>query len=335
MADDRPVKNDAGPRPAGRRDGGITLSALRTFVAVAEAGSVSRAAEAIGVSQPTVSIQLGGLESACGVLLVRRKPSVALTDAGQDLFVRARLILGRLDEFEDSVAALRGLRRGRLSIGMSAPHVAMPLLAAFVASHEAITVTASNGNTATLLDQVARCRIDVGVMTLLAPEPGFECVLLARPRLAVCVPRGHPLASRASVRTNELARLPLLLREPGSMTRHLFETVLATEGVAPRVTIELGSRESVKEGVAAGLGVAVMFDDEVERDTRLVAVPLAGRLPGSGVYAVVSPESLEIPVVRAFVDQAVVSGARRPARSAAGSARTAAASRSGPSPPRR
>jgi DNA-binding transcriptional LysR family regulator len=325
------------PAPPGRRDGGITLSALRTFVAVAEAGSVSRAAEAIGVSQPSVSIQLAGLEEACGVLLMRRKPAVALTEAGRDLFVRARLIISRLEEFEDSVNALRGLRRGRLSVGLSAPHWAMPLIASFLAAHETLAIVTSLGNTATLLDDIARCRIDVGVMTLLGPDPQFACSRIAAPRLALCVRGDHPLAGRAGVRPAELMGERFVLREEGSMTRRVLEAAFAAEGLAVPAAMVLGSREALKEAVAAGLGVAGLFDDELGADPRLRTVPLVGDLPASGVYAVALRESLEIPAVRAFIDHAAGFSlpAVEPGRSPRGSARTAAASRAGPSRGRR
>ena len=296
-----PDVRTAGP---GRRDGGITLSALRTFVAVAEAGGMSRAAQALGVSQPSVSTQLAGLEEACGVMLLRRRPALALTDAGRDLFVRARLILSRLAEFEDSVRELRGVRRGRLSVGLSAPHWAMPLIASFLSRHEAIGVTTTLGNTATLLEDVARCRIDVGVMTLLDPDPQFACALVATPRLVLCVRSDHPLADRPSLRPAELFGTPFVMREPGSMTRRILETAFAADGLAPTVAMEIGSREALKEAVAAGLGVGALFDDEFDRDDRLRAIPLVGGLPASGIYAVALRESLEIPTVRAFIDHA-------------------------------
>jgi len=320
----------------GRRDGGITLSALKTFVAVAEAGGVSRAAEAIGVSQPSVSIQLAGLEESCGVLLVRRKPTLALTDAGRDLFVRARLILSRLEEFEDSVRDLRALRRGRLSVGLSAPHWAMPLIAAFQRAHDAIDVVPSLGNTATLLEDVARCRIDVGIMTLPGPDPQFACALVAAPRLALCVRRDDPLAARASVRPADLLQARMVLREEGSMTRSILASAFAADGLALQPWMVLSSREAVKEAVAAGLGVAALFDDEFGQDGRLAAVPLVANMPASGIYAVALKESLEIPTVRAFIDAAAsLRPPAAPVPAPAGSARTEGASRPGPSRGRR
>ena len=255
-----------------RRDGGVTLSALRTFVAVAEAGSLSKAAQVLGVSQPSVSIQLAGLEEACGVMLLRRRPSVTLTDAGRDLFVRARLIVSRLDEFDDSVRELRGLRRGRLCVGLSTPHWAMPLIASFLERHPAIAVTTVLGNTATLLDDIGRCRVDVGVMTLLGPDPQFACSLIGSPRLAICVQRDDPIASRPSVRPGEVLHARFVMREQGSMTRRILESAFDSEGVAPRIVMEVGSREALKEAIAAGMASAKVGKERTAEARRRRAV---------------------------------------------------------------
>lgn len=120
---------------AERREGRISLTALRCFVAVAEGGGLSRAAERLGLSQPTVSVTLAGLERACGTLLLHRRPRLLLTDAGRDMLVRARLVLSRMQELETSISAFRGLSRGSLTVGFSTPFFAMPMIAAFLRDH--------------------------------------------------------------------------------------------------------------------------------------------------------------------------------------------------------
>lgn len=309
--DSRVTRTAARAAAPHRREGGVTLSALRTFVAVAEVGSLSKAAQTLGVSQPSVSIQLAGLEEACGVMLLRRRPSVALTDAGRDLFVRARLIVSRLDEFDDSVRELRGLRRGRLCVGLSTPHWAMPLIASFLERHPAIEVTTALGNTATLLDDIGRCRVDVGVMTLLGPDPQFACSLIGSPRLAICVRRDDPIATRPSVRPGEVLHARFVMREQGSMTRRVLESAFDAEGVTPKIAMEVGSREALKEAIAAGIGIGGLFDEEFGHDDRLRLVPLVATVPASGVYAVALKESLEIPTVRAFIEHAAAPGRGR------------------------
>lgn len=288
------------PAARGRREAGVTLSALRCFVAVVEAGGLSRAAEALGVTQPSVSIQLQSLEDSCGVLLVHRRPKLHLTEDGRDLFVRARLILSRVEEFEASVQELRSLRRGSLTIGFSTPHFTMPIIARFLQSHPTVALRTRIGNTGTLLEDVAQCRIDVGVMSMMEADPSLACQLIAEPALAICCRVDDPLARSKRLRPRDLADAPLIMREPGSMTRQLVEAAFAADGVTPRVRLEIGAREAIKEAVAAGLGVGVLFDQEMGSDSRLATVPLA-RAPGSsGVFAVALKEATEIPTVAAF-----------------------------------
>ncbi len=308
MTNDRTVTS-AGP--AGQaaptlplREAPFTLAALRTFVTLAELGSFSRAARALGVTQPSVSLQLAAMEEGCATLLIRRRPVPVLTDAGREAYVRARQVFAQLEALQGSVRELRGVRRGRLAIGFSVPHRALPLVASFIGRYDALSVSTSVGNTASLLEDIGRCRVDVGVMTLQEPEPQLACVQIASPRLAACVRRTDPLASHGSVHPRVLARERFIAREPGSMTRRLVEQLFAAEGLAFAPSMELSGREAMCEAVAAGLGVGVLFDDELVADTRLSAVPLRGRIPPSGVYAVALRESLGIPAVSAFIDHA-------------------------------
>ncbi len=294
-----PLPDDA------RRDPGITLNALRTFVAVVDAGSFSKAAADLGVSQPSVSLQLNSLERACRVLLLRRRPRLELTDAGRDLLVRARLILSRLDEFEGSVDALRTLKRGRLTVGLSGPHVAMQRIAGFVQAHPAIELATQIGNTSTLLADVAQCRIDVGIVALTAALPALSCTRIFDLRLALCVPRDHPLATRSRIAARDLAGLPYIRREAGSVTRQVAEWVFETAAVTPDTRMEVTGREAMKEAIVAGLGVGVLFAHEADGDSRLSAIEIAGPAGRAGIYAVALEESLDIPTVRAFVDHLI------------------------------
>jgi LysR family transcriptional regulator, low CO2-responsive transcriptional regulator len=289
-------------KASARRDREITLSGLRTFVALAEARSFAEAAQNLGVSQPTVSIQLAALEEASGVLLLHRRPQLSLTDAGTDLFVRARLVLGRLEEFATSAKNLGQMQRGALRVGLSTPHSALPIIAAFMNRYPAVTVTTTIGNTAELLEQIARCRIDIGVMTLMAAPPALACSRIASPDLVICMPSNDPLVGRPELQLSDVAGRPFIMREEGSMTRGVVEACFASEGVQPDVRLVLGSREAIKEAVAVGMGISVFFENEVGADQRLRAVPLATQTMTYGVYAVALKESLGIPTVKGFID---------------------------------
>ena len=168
------------------REGNITLAGLRAFVAVAEARSFSEGARSLGLTQPSVSVQVAALEQACGLLLCRRKPEFELTEAGRAVYVKARNVMAGVEELEGVISGAQS-SAGRLVIGVSVPHVAMPLLTGFRQAYPEVGLELVMGNTAILLDRLARCQVDVGIMTLIEPNPGFDCTLLSTPRLMVCV----------------------------------------------------------------------------------------------------------------------------------------------------
>lgn len=293
------------------RVGNITLAGLRAFVAVAEARSFSEGARSLGLTQPSVSVQVAALEQACGLLLCRRKPEFELTEPGRALFLRARKVITGVEELEATVAGAQ-VAAGRLCVGISVPHVAMTLLVSFRQAHPDVGIELTMGNTTSLLAELSRCRIDVGIMTLIEPDPAFDCRMLCRPRLMVCMRADDAWVPRRAVPIGDLVRRPLVMREPGSQTRALLDSLMARAGVSPASAIEMGSREAMREAVATGLGIGVMFDNEHGHDARLALVPLQGAPSTPAVYAVALPESLGLPAVRNWMDHVRATTVGRP-----------------------
>ncbi len=285
---------------SGRRDGAITLTALRCFAAVVEGGSLSRAAEILGLSQPTVSVTLAGSNAPAARCCCIGALVMALTEAGYDLLARARLVLGRMEELEEAVQQSRGLRRGSITIGFSTPSHAMPRIARFMAAHPALRIRTRLGNSDGLLEALANCEVEVAIMTLIAPVEAMSCTRLATQRLVACMPASVP---GDGISLEDLAAGPLVLREPGSMTRAMMEAAFAARKLIARIVLEVGSREAAREAVAAGIGNSVVLDGETGDDRRLRAVPILGEPIEGGVYAVALPESLDLPAVRAFLEQ--------------------------------
>ncbi len=289
----------------GRREGGVTVAALRAFVAVVDAGGFSAAAQALGLSQPSVSAQVHNLEEACGVRLLHRRGRLELTEDGRTLLIRARLALARVDEFTRTAGDISALRSGRLVLGFSTPAFAMPLLGRFRAYHPAVEIATRIGNTGSLLVDLAECRADVAVMTVADVPAEFDTVLIARERLGLAVPVGGLLAGLAAVAIDDPAIGPLIQREPGSRTRALFEA--ARGGPHPN-TLVVPSREALREAAAVGLGHGVLFEAELGRDPRLSFVPFGPPEVTGTVCAVCLREMRAVPAVAAFlalVDQAL------------------------------
>ena len=292
---------DDAPRSAGRREGGVTLSGLRTFVAVAEMQSFSQAALAMGVSQPNVSVQISALEQIFGMPLLSRRPRLELTEPGRELFHRARLVLSRVDELDAAMRDVRRLERGQIAIGFSTPHYAMPLISRFARAHPSIRISTKLGNTTQLLDQLADCRVDVAIMSLTSPHPQFASFQFAAPPLCLCMPLGHPLAAHERLIPAQIAEIPVVLREPGSVTRSVFEGVCAMHAIEPQVRMVAGSGEAVIEAVRAGFGVGPVFDGTLGPDPDLVMRPFGDTPKDCGIYVVAVQESLALPPVTAFM----------------------------------
>jgi DNA-binding transcriptional LysR family regulator len=242
----------------------VTIHQLRLLVAVAEHGGVSRAADALGLSQPAVSHQLKTLSVAAAapvIEVIGRR--VHLTAAGEVLHAHARRILAEIDAADMALDELRGLRRGILrvvgdtTVGI---YVLPEVLGAFRKEHPGIEVRLDIGNRQHVLDRLVANDVDFGVGGHPWDDPpiGLESrPFLANELIAIASPR-HPLATATKVSLARLAMEPFIAREPGSGTRETTEEVLSQAHLAVRPIMVLASNGAIKRAVAQDLGVAVL-----------------------------------------------------------------------------
>ena len=282
---------------------------LRAFHAVATEGSFTRAARALRVSQPAVTIQVKALEEAYGIsLLHRRGHQVSLTELGHGLLEITRRVFGLEQEADELLAAARELRSGHLKVGADGPYFVMELLAAFIGRYAGVRVTVTMGNSQAVLQDLLDYRTDVAVLAHFDDDRRFHAIPYSRQPIVVFVPREHQWAKRSSVRLAELDGAPMVLRETGSTTRRIFEDALAHAGVKPRVVMEIGSREALREAVAAGLGVGIVSRAELGRDDRLCALEVAGATLESWEYVVCLKERRTLRTVHAFLELVAENG---------------------------
>jgi aminoethylphosphonate catabolism LysR family transcriptional regulator len=248
---------------------------LEAFVCVLREGGVTRAAERLGLTQPAVSARLKALAEQVGrPLLQRRGGRLQPTPAGLELLRRAEPLLALAEDLEAWIRDAGRLKAGRLRLGADGPFGVMPLVAAFRARYPRVTVELRIGNTARVAAELGEGITDAAVLMLDQVPDELVAMVLSEDRLCALVPRGHPLAAIVPLPLARLAAEPLILREPGSATRAAFERALAAAGLAPEPVLELGSREAVREAVAAGLGLSVVFSGEQPPDPRLSLVAL-------------------------------------------------------------
>ncbi|MFQ5467393.1 MAG: LysR substrate-binding domain-containing protein [Kiloniellaceae bacterium] len=224
------------------------------------------------------------------------------TDLGDALFDVTRRLFARESEAEQLLVAARELTTGQLRVGADAPYHVVPMLAAFHRRFPGVRLSLAFGNSEQVLEDLLRRRCDVAVLADPAPDPRVHAVPFRRDRLIAFVERGHPWAARRRIRLADLAGQRLVLRETGSRTRAIFERAMGSAAIAPGEIVEIGSREAVREAVAAGLGIGVVFESEFGRDDRLHALALRDVDVEAIEYAACLSERRPVRVVRAFFE---------------------------------
>jgi DNA-binding transcriptional LysR family regulator len=260
----------------------VTLRQLKVFEAVARHLSFSRAAEELHLTQPAVSMQVKQLEEQAGLPLTEMVgKKVFLTGAGEEIARHARRIAQQLREADEALDAIKGVRGGRLSIGVisTAKYFAPRLLAEFLHRKPGIELDLRVNNREAVVRLLADNEIDLAIMG--QPPQDFATVAegFADHPLVIIAAPDHPLAARKQIAPALLGDETFLIREAGSGTRATMERYFADAGIAPRHMMELGNNETIKQAAMAGLGIAFISAHAVSLECnvgRLVRLPVTG-----------------------------------------------------------
>lgn len=278
---------------------------LRAFHAVAREESFTRAALAANISQPTLSAQVRALEEHYSVrLFERRGRGVKLTDNGRALLGVTGRLFALEDEADLLLSANRDLARGHLNVSADSAHHVMPILAALRQRHPGLTFSLRIDNSDGTLQDVIDYRADIAVLAKLPNDPRFAAIPLGSDRLVIFIPKGHAWAKRKTIRLADLQAQNLVVREPGSYTRQVFEEALRQANVTPARVMEIQSREAVFEAVAAGFGVGVVFEREFSHDGRFAALAVRDAPLDVGEYIVCLEDRRRLAIIRAFLEVA-------------------------------
>ncbi|MDO8299329.1 LysR family transcriptional regulator, partial [Lacisediminimonas sp.] len=236
----------------------VTFRQLRLFLALADTGSVSAAARAMHVTQPTASMQLKEVSQSVGLPLyelVGKK--IYLTDVGKELAATARSVAQTWDAFEQGVDAVKGLARGKLRVAVvSTAKYFMPrLIGSFCTRHPAIDVSLEILNRDGVVHRLRENLDDLYIMSMPPTDMDLGDEVFMPNPIVVIAPASDPLARQSLVSLHQLAQRRFILRERGSGTRMAADQFFRKMKFRPDVRLELGSNEAVKESVAGGLGV--------------------------------------------------------------------------------
>jgi DNA-binding transcriptional LysR family regulator len=289
---------------------------FEVFLAVARAKSFRRAAEALHLSQPSLSQHVAELERTLGVKVFDRlRRTVELTEAGRVLEDHVQRLFATLDSARKAIDDLSGLGRGSLVVGASTTpgiYVVPGMLAGFRARYPGIQLSLQIANSAVIEQRVRTSEVDLAVVGGHALRQGEVCVAAGLlDELVLIVPPSHRWARRREVWPSPPVLERLLIREEGSATRALTERSLQQAGVRFTVAMELSHTEAIKEAVAAGLGVAFVSVHAVRHEIKakqLAAVRLKGVRLQRHFHVIHNDSRVLTHSARAFVD--ALGGAR-------------------------
>ena len=294
---------------------GLTLKQLEAVKAIARHGAVTGAAGAVGITPSAMTTRLKDLEALCGFPLFDR------TASGFQINRAGAVVLSLADQIQEAIAAaegtlsgLKGITAGALVIGITstAKYFAPRLIADFARLYPGVDIALSVGNRVETIDALRRLAVDVAIMGRPPERMDLVSKAFGDHPMVIVGPPDHPLAGQARIPKARVASEPFLMREEGSGTRTVFEEFF--DGPVNRQTrfgIEIGSNETIKQGVMAGLGLAlisahtVAFEVETER---LVILDVVGLPIMRKWFVAYHADKTVLPAMRAFWEFTLAEG---------------------------
>jgi DNA-binding transcriptional LysR family regulator len=236
----------------------ITLKQLEVFIAVAQSGSVTRAADSLNITQSATSMSLADFETQLGRKLFDRVGKrLQLNDSGRLLLPKALDAIARISEIE-AMAASDAPLIGQLRIGASLTignYMLPGLIGSFMRDHAGAHVTLDVANTRHVIHALEQFQIDIGFIEGFCHEPDIEVIPWCRDELVVFAAASHPLAHQTSITPDDLAAADWILREPGSGTREVFNNAVLGRLPHLNLLMEFSHTEALKRAVETGIGI--------------------------------------------------------------------------------
>ena len=238
-----------------------TLHQLKVFEATARNSSFTKAAEELFITQPTVSTQVKQLTKAVGLPLFEQiGKRLHLTEAGGALLATCQEIFERLDNFEMTVADLKGTRQGRLKLGVitTAKYFIPRLLGSFCQQYPGIDIALEVTNHQKLEERMLNNEDDLYIVSQPTEDIDLCWEPFAENPIVVIARKDHPLAGMPNIPITRLNDEPFIMRETGSGTRQAVQRLFTEHQVSVRTRLELGSNEAIKQAIAGGLGISAL-----------------------------------------------------------------------------
>ena len=287
----------------------LTLKQLRAVHAIAERGKITNAAKELGLTGPAVTIQLKQIEEDVGLALFdRSSDGMRLTDAGRAVLESANAIEEQLRFLADQIDSLKGVRAGTLRLGAvsTAKYFAPRLIGAFMKEHPDIEILLQIGNRAETIERMRARELDIILMGRPPNDLPVRAAFFGDHPLVIIAPPDHPLAASRDISKKRVAEEKFLIRERGSGTRISLEIFFGDiPNRIDNLGIEMGSNETIKQAVMAGLGIAFISAHTIEAEVeagRLVVLDVEGMPIRRQWFAVTRTDHAISPAMLAFQD---------------------------------
>ncbi len=266
----------------------MDLRKLTIFREVALRNSFRRAAEALHMAQPAVSIAIQKLEEELSTTLFnRRGRHIKITQEGEDVLRRAEIILSEVQELQQSVVQMNELLKGELTIAcpaMLATYFFPDILSEFLQAHPGLTANISQTGSQQIKEQLLNHDIELGVVTLKKGEQGktdieleLELIELTKEHIVICMASDHAWHQQKSIRIKQLDNSPMVLYEKDYFIRQTLDTLCTVHQVTPDIRIQTNFlpllTRTVKQGLGTTIGLSMMANEE----DGIVGIPLSPR----------------------------------------------------------
>lgn len=295
----------------------LSLRQLRALGEIARTGKIVKAAKELHLTPPAVTLQLKQTEEALGISLFDRTPDgMRPTAAGLAAIETARAVEEQLRVLADRIDAIKGVRSGSLRLGVvsTAKYFAPRVMAAFAADYPGIEIMLTVGNRSDTIAALAGHDVDIALMGRPPKDFPVRAAMFGDHPLVIIAPPDHPLAKAKDISKERIAQEKFLVREPGSGTRISLEIFFSDVGwKLENIGTEMGSNETIKQAVMAGLGVAFISAHTIAAEVeggRLVVLDVEGMPIRRHWFSVSRAERSLTPAMEAFTDFLSTKGVR-------------------------
>ncbi len=237
------------------------LAALKAFDATARAGSITTAAQQLGLRQPTVSAHILRLEAEYGVeLFFRKGRGLVLTEFGDALLEHTRRVFSAEEDALSLLTAAKTHYSGTLNLHAIGPYNITPIIKAYRSDYPGVQITVTVGDSQSITQRILDYQGDIGLVLNEIADPQIFCMPYRQQALVIFAATSHQLAGKHEVSVTDLMNQEFVMREEGSGTRKAFEEALGANGIRIKTSVEMRSREAVREAVTQGLGLGVVAD---------------------------------------------------------------------------